>query len=312
MTTTDLSIFIKDQAKKLGFEACGIARATRIPESEIRNYHFYLQQNHHAEMHYMEKNTEKRYDPRLLVEDCRSVIVVALNYEPTIKQHPNTPKIARFAYGKDYHPLLKNKLNQLLQTIKNQGIAVNGRAFTDSAPVAERYWAYKSGIGWIGKNHQLILPNKGSFFFLGELMIDLELNYDSPLPNRCGKCQRCLDACPSNALTSSGLDARRCISYLTIEKRGILMGQEAKWIAESNSLMGCDICQNVCPWNRFAKGNSTPELNMDSTLLSMRKEDFEKLNTEDFKVLFKGTCMERTGYTHFRRNLNAIEKPDHP
>lgn len=306
MTTTDLSGFIKDQALKLGFDACGIAKATRIPESEIASFHFWLNQNFHAGMRYMENHSTMRYDPRLLVKGCRSVVVVAMNYEPAEKQTPDAPKIARFAYGKDYHAVIRRKLQKLLQLINEQGHVVHGRAFADSAPVAERFWAVQSGLGWTGKNHQLILPQKGSYFFLGELMIDIELDYDAPLPNHCGRCRLCLEACPTKALTeTSGMDARCCLSYLTIEKRGSFNPQEASLVGKNKYLFGCDICQEVCPWNRFAKGNKIPELQAKPAFLSMKREDYEKMTEKDFDDLFCGTCLERTGYEGVLRNLKA-------
>jgi len=306
MTVADLSHFIKDQALALGFEACGITKATPLPESETVYFSSWLKQNFHAGMQYIEKNSDKRYNPCLLVGGCCSIVVVAMNYKPTEKQDPKAPKIADFAYGKDYHSLIRTKLNVLLRLINEQGQIVHGRAFTDSAPVAERYWAMQSGLGWIGKNHQLIIPQKGSRYFLGELMIDIELDYDCPQTNHCGSCQRCIDACPTCALTkNSGLDARRCLSYLTIEKHGDFSLQEASTIEKNDWLFGCDICQDVCPWNRFSKESKIPELQAKEEFLSMKKEDYKNLSECDFKRIFGGTCLERVGYKGLIRNLNA-------
>ncbi|MDD4921727.1 MAG: tRNA epoxyqueuosine(34) reductase QueG [Bacteroidales bacterium] len=309
MTTAELSTFIKDQALKLGFDACGIAKAAPIPESEKAHFRSWIEGKGHAEMQYMEQHSEKRFDPRLLVEGCRSVIVVALNYEPAIKQDPEAPAIAGFAYGKDYHGLIRAKLKSLLQTINNTGQTVHGRAFADSAPIAERFWAGQAGLGWIGKNRHLILPGKGSCFLLGELLVDIDLDGDTPASNRCGQCRRCLEACPSNALNeTSGLDANRCLSYLTIEKRGPFNAMEASSVGENNCLFGCDRCQEVCPWNRFSKGNTCPELQPKEGFLSMKRGDFEDLTEDDFNALFAESCLKRTGYDGFLRNMDAIKK----
>lgn len=306
MTTSNLSKYVKSQALKLGFEACGIAKASQISESDRLHFHTWIESKNHAEMHYMERNTDKRFDPRSLVEGCRSVIVVALNYEPKVRQKTEAPAIARFAYGKDYHGLIRSKLNTLLQLINETGATTHGRAFADSAPIAERYWANKAGLGWIGKNHQLILPGKGSSSFLGELLVDIDLDYDTPATNRCGVCQRCIDACPTNALShTSGLNANRCLSYLTIEKKGPFNPMEASLVGESNCLFGCDKCQEVCPWNRFASGNNIPELQPKKEMIFMQRDDFARITEEEFNVLFAGTCLERTGYEGFIRNLNA-------
>ena len=306
MTTTELTIFVKKQAIELGFEACGVAKAARISESEIVRYRTWLEGKHHAGMKYMENHLEKRFDPRLLVEGCRSVIVVALNYEPTGRQNAGAPAIARFAYGKDYHDVIRAKLKVLLQAINDTGLTVHGRAFADSAPIAERYWAHQAGLGWMGRNHHLIIPGKGSGFFLGELLVDVDLVCDTPLANHCGNCRRCIGACPTKALhETSGLDANLCLSYLTIEKRGPFNSTEVSLVGESNSLFGCDLCQDACPWNRFASANITPEFQPKEALLSMKREDFEKMGEGDFNLLFAGTCLERTGYEGFLRNINA-------
>ena len=306
MTINDLTLFIKNQALSLGFESCGIAKAAQISDSQIAHYRSWLEKKHHAGMSYMENHSEKRYDPRLLVEGCRSVIVVALNYEPVKKQSPEAPQIAGFAYGKDYHEIIRTKLRTLLQHINDLGLTVHGRAFADSAPIAERYWATQAGIGWIGKNRQLILPGKGSAFLLGELLVDVDLVYDSPVANHCGKCRRCLDACPTKALNeTSGLDANLCLSYLTIEKRGPFNHSEASIVGKNNCLFGCDICQKACPWNRFSTGNNIPEFQPKEGFISMKKEDFEKMTEAEFNTLFAETCFERTGYEGFVRNLKA-------
>lgn len=306
MTTKELSLFIKNEAFRLGFETCGIANATQIPESERSHYTTWLEKKQHASMDYMARNVEKRYDPRLLVEGCRSVIVVALNYEPAKKQKPQAPQIAHFAYGKDYHDILRTKLRTLLQRINDQGLTVHGRAFADSAPIAERYWASRAGLGWIGKNHQLIIPGKGSKFLLGELLVDVELDCDVPLKNYCGRCRRCLDECPTKALSeSSGLDANLCLSYLTIEKRGPFNLKESSLVGQNKYVFGCDRCQDACPWNRFSNQNTLIELQPKELFIQMDREDFEKMTEAEFNILFAGTCLERTGYEGFLRNLRA-------
>jgi len=311
MTTTELTIFVKKQAIELGFEACGVAKAARISESEIVRYRTWLEGKYHAGMKYMENHLEKRFDPRLLVEGCRSVIVVALNYEPAERQNAGAPAIARLAYGKDYHDVMRSKLKVLLQAINDTGQTVHGRAFADSAPIAERYWAHQAGLGWMGKNHQLIIPQKGSYYFLGELMVDVDLDYDSPSSNHCGRCHRCLDACPVNALTeSSGLVAKRCLSYLTIEKRGSFNPLEASLVGKNGYIFGCDICQDVCPWNRFARGNEIPELQAKPEFISMKRDDFEKITEKEFQAIFSDTCLERTGYKGLLRNIKAKQEPD--
>jgi len=306
MTTADLSTFIKNQAIKLGFDACGIAKSGQISCSDKKRFQTWLETSYHAEMQYMERNQGKRQDPGLLVEGCQSVVVVALNYEPAEMQDKGAPAIARFAYGKDYHSVIRTKLRILLERINETGITVHGRAFADSAPIAERCWAQKAGLGWIGKNHCLILPGKGSFFLLGELLIDIGLDYDTPMPSRCGKCRRCLDACPTNALNETrGLNANRCLSYLTIEKHGNFNREESAFLSSNNCLFGCDLCQTACPWNRFASANNCPELQPEKRFLTMKRENFENMTKEEFNKWFKGTCLERTGYEGIIRNIRA-------
>jgi len=300
------SVFIRDQARLLGFDACGFARAEALPEEQRTSMDRWLSNDSHGEMSYMARNLDKRLDPRLLVDNCRSVVVVALNYYPSHHQLPETPKVARFAYGLDYHHIIRGKLNQLLDRIREQGIQVQGRAFSDSAPILERYWAWKAGLGWIGKNQHLIVPGKGSYFLLGELLIDLELEYDMPMQNHCGSCSKCLVTCPTSALNGNRLDANRCISYLTIEKKGLFSTDEATYVGGSNWVFGCDICQEVCPWNRFASANSISELQPTEHFLNLDESKFRKLNESSFSAYFSGTCLERTGLENFKRNLRAI------
>lgn len=300
------SVFIRDQAHMLGFDACGFARAESLPEEQRSSIKEWLSNGSHGEMSYMGRNLDKRLDPRLLVEGCRTVIVVALNYYPSQHQRTDTPKVARFAYGLDYHQIIRGKLNQLLDRMREQGIQVLGRAFSDSAPILERYWAWKAGLGWIGKNQQLILPGKGSYFLLGELLIDLELDYGTPIPNHCGGCSKCLQACPTAALNGNRLDANRCLSYLTIEKKGSFTANETKLVSDSNWIFGCDICQEICPWNRFASANSISELQPTEHFLNLDEAKFRKMNESSFETYFSGTCLERTGLEGLKRNMEAL------
>lgn len=306
MTCRELSVFIRDQASLLGFDACGFARAEALPEEQRSTLDRWLSNGSHGEMAYMGRNLDKRLDPRLLVDGCRSVVVVALNYYPSQHQLPETPKVARFAYGLDYHHIIRGKLNQLLDQIREQGIKVQGRAFSDSAPILERYWAWKAGLGWIGKNQHLIVPGKGSYFLLGELLIDLELDYGTPMKNHCGNCSKCLQACPTAALDGNSLDANRCISYLTIEKKGAFSAKDVRYVSSSNWVFGCDICQEVCPWNRFASANILSEFQPTEHFLNLDESKFRKMNESYFDAYFSGTCLERTGLENIKRNLDVL------
>jgi len=312
MTTTELSHFVQEQAGLLGFDTCGFARAESLPSQDILNVETWLKDGFHGEMSYMGRNLDKRLDPRLLVEGCKSVVVVALNYATSASQLPAAPKVARFAYGLDYHHIIRGKLNQLMDNIREKGIQVNGRAFSDSAPIMERYWAWKAGLGWLGKSQNLILPANGSYFLLGELLIDLELDYGKPMESRCGSCCKCLNTCPTKALDGKCLDARRCLSYLTIEKKGPFSAEESKRVGENDWIFGCDICQEVCPWNRFAKANVLSELQPTDHFLDLDETKFRKLNPTSFKTYFSDTCLERTGLDGLQRNLSAKQKSRPP
>jgi epoxyqueuosine reductase len=312
MTDPQLSLFVKEQAFLLGFDACGIAAASELPEEERARFSSWLTEKRHAKMSYMENHFEKRMDPRLLVPGCQSVVVVALNYFPRTKQRPSTPKVARFAYGTDYHDVIRSKLRTLIERLNEKGFTTQGRAFSDSAPIAERFWAQKAGLGWIGKNNLLILPGKGSYYLLGILLLDRKLTPDKPQPNRCGSCTQCRSACPTKALSEFNLNAAHCLSYLTIERRGEFAQEEAKKVGENEWIFGCDLCQESCPWNRFATGNEHPELQPKYAFLSMETEDFHQLDLASFKSLFQGTCLERTGLEGLQRNLRAKRKPGNP
>ncbi len=302
----ELSRRIKEQACAQGFDACGIVRAGPLKEEKFRLLDW-LARGHHGEMDYMAGNVDKRTDPTRLVPGSKSVVVVRLNYFPG-KYYNNSkqdiPKISRYAAGRDYHKVIRKKLQQLLAWINEALTPVNGRAFVDSAPVLERAWARRAGLGWIGKNSMLITREGGSYFFIGELILDLELAYDHPEPeDYCGTCSRCLDACPTHAIQPNRtVDATRCISYWTIEYRKESFPQEApenfrEWV------FGCDICQEVCPWNRKARPHHTPDFLPDEKRLSLTREDWERMTEEEFERLFAGTPVMRTGLERMKRNV---------
>ena len=254
----------------------------------------------------MHNHFEKRTDPALLVEGAKSIIVVALNYYPSRMKDPSLPAFSYYAYGKDYHDVMKAKLRQLYAFVRETtGREPAGRAFTDSAPVLERYWAVQAGLGFIGKNTQLIIPGKGSYFFLGELILDLELPPDSPVKGGCGSCTRCLDQCPPGALKRAGrLDSRLCISYQTIENRGEI--DQRVRVSLGNRVYGCDVCQQVCPWNRFARPNRTEEFTASDEFLALDRERMEAMTEDDFRRIFRGSAVKRAGYNGLKRNLNAL------
>ena len=305
---------IKQKALELGFSAIGISK-TDFLDKESKQLKNWLNNGFHGEMNYMENHFEKRTDPRKLVKGAKSIISVLLNYYPEEFQKDNTYKISKYAYGKDYHFVIKEKLHDLLEFIQTEIGDVSGRAFVDSAPVMDKVWAAKSGLGWIGKNTNLISKEFGSFVFIGELIIDLELDYDHPdisidIGNReikdyCGTCTKCIDACPTKALTSYQLDARKCISYLTIEKKGDLpKTKKGKW---NDWIFGCDICQDVCPWNSKLISHNESVFNISDELENMNKEGWYNLDKPNFKKLFKNSPLERTNFGGLRRNIEFLE-----
>ncbi len=303
------SRWIIAEAQQMGFDACGVACATAL-EEESALMEQWLADEHEGEMGYLTRNKEKRYDPRLLVEGTKSIVTVLYNYFPKQQIGDNGRyKVAKYAYGADYHDVLKRKMRQLLERIEAQTGRLEGcRVFVDSAPVLDRAWAVRCGLGFIGKNTTLIHPKKGSFFFIGHLFLPLELEETgSPLTNRCGRCTRCIDACPTGALeTPFQIDARKCISYLTIEYKGSLEGHDP---AHFNGWMyGCDTCQDVCPYNRFALPNMEPEFQPSEQLLAMKEEDWKRLDKEGFETLFKHSAMQRAGYEGLKRNIEFISK----
>ena len=301
---TQINNLIKLKALQLGFSAVGISKADYL-DKESKQLKNWLNNGFHGEMQYMENHFEKRTDPRKLVEGAKSVISVLLNYFPEEIQSDNTFKISKYAYGKDYHYVVKEKLHALLEYIQNEIGEVNGRAFVDSAPVMDKVWAAKSGLGWIGKNTNLISKTFGSFVFIGELIIDLELEYDKSIKDYCGTCTKCIDACPTKALTPYQLDARKCISYLTIEKKGDLPEEmKGEW---SNWIFGCDICQDVCPWNSKLKPLNEKAFNISEQLQNMIKKDWQNLDKSTFKKVFKISPVERTKIEGLIRNIEFLE-----
>ena len=329
--TQSVSQWIIAEAHQMGFDACGIARATAL-EEESAHVEQWLKGEREGEMGYLTRNKEKRYDPRLLVEGTKSVVTVLYNYFP--KQQIGDGKrykIAKYAYGADYHEVLKRKLRQLLERIETQTGKLEGvRVFVDSAPVLDRAWAVRCGLGFIGKNTLLIHPPLsltasrsqtpkqrqtagrslrqcgGSFFFIGHLFLPLELEETGqPISNRCGRCTKCLDACPTGALEAPfRIDARKCLSYLTIEYKGSLDDHDPK--AFKGWMYGCNICQDVCPYNRFSLPNSEPEFQPSEQLLSMREEDWKKLDKDGFDALFKHSAMQRAGFEGLKRNIEFL------
>lgn len=302
------SKFIKDEARRLGFMFCGIAKAEFL-EDEAPRLEEWLQKGYHGKMSYMENYFDKRLDPRKLVEGARSVISLGLNYFTDQPQaDPLAPRLSKYAYGRDYHHVIKDKLKELLTSISDRVGQVSGRAFVDSAPVLDRAWAKRSGLGWVGKNANLINKNSGSFFFLAELIIDLELEYDLPAAkDYCGTCTRCLDACPTQAIVSPGVvDGSRCISYLTIELKEELpaefKGQMDNW------MFGCDVCQDVCPWNRFSRPHQEPDFEPHPDLLQLKKEDWDEITEEVFQKVFKGSAVKRTKYSGLTRNIRFLRQ----
>ena len=294
---------IKAEALRLGFDACGIAQAKDVSDAPLLER--WLKDGYAAGMQYMHNHFEKRTDPRLLEPGTKSIVVVALNYYPSRFQNPEVPQFSYYAYGKDYHEVVKAKLRLLFDYIHQNIAPVNGRVFTDSSPVLERYWAVQAGLGFIGKNTQLIIPGKGTFFFLGELLLDIELQTDAPLHISCGHCTRCLDACPSGALTKAHrLDARRCISYQTIENKGALSPDTARILG--NHLYGCDVCQQVCPWNRFAKPNQTADFQPSDEFLRLDVNQLQQMDESQFRIMFRHSAVKRAGYQGLKRNLAAI------
>ncbi|MFD1016678.1 tRNA epoxyqueuosine(34) reductase QueG [Winogradskyella rapida] len=297
---------IKSEAKRLGFLSCGISQAGFL-EAEAPRLERWLKDNNNGEMRYMENHFDKRLDPTLLVEGSKSVVSLLLNYYPEDVQTEDSYKISKYAYGNDYHHVIKHKLKSLLYFIQDEIGEVGGRAFVDSAPVLDKAWAAKSGLGWIGKHSNLLTQKVGSFYFIAELIIDLELDYDTPVTDHCGTCTACLDACPTEAITAPYVvDGSKCISYFTIElKENIpseFKGQFEDW------MFGCDICQDVCPWNRFSKPHNEPLFNPHLELLGMTKKDWEEITEDTFRKVFQKSAVKRTKFSGLERNIRFLKE----
>ncbi|WP_108802229.1 tRNA epoxyqueuosine(34) reductase QueG [Aquimarina sp. Aq107] len=297
---------IKAEAKRLGFLSCGISKAEFL-EEEAPRLEKWLHKNMNGQMSYMENHFDKRLDPTKLVPDSKSVISLLLNYFPSETQKDSdAPKISKYAYGQDYHHVIKSKLKQLQEFISEEIGDVYGRAFVDSAPVLDKAWAAKSGLGWIGKNSNLLTQKVGSFYFIAELIIDLELVYDTPVTDHCGTCTACIDACPTQAIVDPYVvDGSKCISYFTIElKEEIPSDYKGKF---DNWMFGCDICQDVCPWNRFSKSHSEPLFNPKPELLEMTKKDWEEVTQEVFSKVFQKSAVKRTKFSGLNRNIQFLK-----
>ena len=298
---------IKSKAHELGFLYCGISKAERL-HKEADRLESWLKEDRHGEMQWMENHFEKRVDPTVLVPGAKSVISLAFNYYTDEKQKdPEAPKISKYAYGRDYHKVIKKRLKQLFKFINEEIGSIDGRFFVDSAPVLDKAWAKHSGIGWQGKNTLILSKKAGSYFFLAELIIDMELQPDGGLKDYCGSCTRCLDACPTGALSPDKpyfLDASKCISYYTIElKGGFPENTPANF---ENWMFGCDICQEVCPWNRNAKQHSVLDFEPKPEMLNMSKKDWIEITEDVFEEMFRGTPVKRTGYKGLKRNIQKL------
>lgn len=300
------SAIIKSESKRLGFLSCGISKADFL-EQEAPRLESWLKKGMHGQMSYMENHFDKRLDPRLLVEDAKSVVSLLLNYYPSEIQNQDAYKISKYAYGQDYHFVIKDKLKDLLKFIQQEIGDVNGRVFVDSAPVLDKAWAAKSGLGWIGKNSNLITKQVGSFYFIAELIIDLELEYDNPTTDHCGSCTACIDACPTQAIVEPYVvDGSKCISYFTIELKeqipNEMKGQFDNW------MFGCDVCQDVCPWNRFSKPHNEPLFTPNQEMLSFSKKDWLEITDDVFKKIFKNSAVKRTKLEGLKRNVLFLKE----
>jgi len=297
--------FIKSEAKKLGFLNVGISKV-RYLEEEKSHLHEWLSNNRNGTMKYMENHFDKRLDPSLLFEGAKSIVSLIYNYYP--KQFPaneNSPIISKYAYGTDYHFVLKKKLKTLLSIIKNKIPQAEGRVFVDSAPILEKKWAELSNLGWIGKNSLLITKKYGSFVFISEIILNISLEYDKQHKNYCGNCNLCISSCPTQAISiENGIDARKCISYLTIENKHEIPSNFKTQF--QNRIFGCDICQDVCPWNKFAIAHNEPEFEPHPSILSFTKEDWQKIDRNKFNEIFKNSAVKRTKFQGFKRNLDFV------
>ena len=297
--------FLKRKANNLGFLSCGISKAVFL-EEEATKLENWLNDGKHGKMKYMENHFDMRLDPRKLVPDAKSVISLSYNYfNENLQKDKDAPKISKYAYGNDYHKVIKEKLKILFKELQKEFGDINGRVFIDSAPIMEKAWAAKSGLGWIGKNTNLISQKVGSFYFLAEIIVDLEFEYDTPVTDHCGSCTACIDSCPTGALVKPyEIDASKCISYLTIELKDEIPsefnGEMDNWA------FGCDVCQDVCPWNRFSRKHNEPLFNPNQEMMKMGKKEWEELTEETFEVIFKNSAVKRTKYKGLKRNISFI------
>ena len=314
MTSTDIlankrTSIVKAIAKDLGFDFCGISKAEQLSEEafQLENW---LNKGMHGQMSYMENHFDKRIDPRQLVPGAKSVISLLFNYyTDTIQEDPESPKLSMYAMGEDYHFVIKRKLFLFLDQIRLQIGDVEGRVFVDSAPIMDKAWAKRSGLGWIGKNSNLINKQQGSFFFIAELILDLNLEADGPIKDYCGSCTRCIDACPTEAIIEPHVvNGSKCISYFTIELKDQI---PVSWKGKFDDWMfGCDVCQTVCPWNRFSKQHQEPAFNPDAELIGMKKADWQELTEETFNRVFGKSAVKRTGFLGLKRNIDFISNAD--
>ncbi|MEN1783575.1 MAG: tRNA epoxyqueuosine(34) reductase QueG [Bacteroidota bacterium] len=302
---TKYTAAIKAEAKRLGFLSCGVSKAEFL-EEEAPRLERWLKGQMHGEMAYMENHFDKRLDPTKLVEGSKSVVSLLLNYYPSQEQNSESYKLSKYAYGEDYHKVIKKKLKALLHFIQDEIGEVHGRAFVDSAPVLDKAWAAKSGLGWMGKHSNLLTKSVGSYYFIAELIIDLELDYDTPVTDHCGSCTACIDACPTQAIIAPYVvDGSKCISYLTIELKneipGEFQGKLDDW------MFGCDVCQDVCPWNRFAKPHNEPQFEAKPELLAMDKQDWQEITENVFGALFAKSAVKRTKFSGLKRNIGFLK-----
>ena len=297
--------FLKRKANNLGFLSCGISKAVFL-EEEANKLENWLNDGKHGKMKYMENHFDMRLDPRKLVPDAKSVISLSYNYfNENLQKDKDAPKISKYAYGNDYHKVIKEKLKILFKELQKEFGDINGRVFIESAPIMEKAWAAKSGLGWIGKNTNLISQKVGSFYFLAEIIVDLEFEYDTPVTDHCGSCTACIDSCPTGALVKPyEIDASKCISYLTIELKDEIPSEFNGKM--DNWAFGCDVCQDVCPWNRFSRKHNEPLFNPNQEMTKMGKKEWEELTEETFEVIFKNSAVKRTKYKGLKRNISFI------
>jgi epoxyqueuosine reductase len=306
MNKGQMTQMIKTEAQRLGFLSCGVSKAGFL-EEEAPRLEAWLNKNMHGEMGYMANHFDKRLDPTKLVEGSKSVISLLLNYFPKEEQTEDTYKVSKYAYGQDYHFVIKDKLKELVHFMSEEIGEVHGRAFVDSAPVLDKAWAAKSGLGWIGKHSNLLTQKVGSFYFIAELIVDIELEYDTPVTDHCGSCTACMDACPTEAIVAPYVvDGSKCISYFTIELKNEIpyefQGKFEDW------MFGCDVCQDVCPWNRFSKSHNEPLFDPHPELLSMTKKDWEEITTNVFGEIFSKSAVKRTKFSGLKRNIEFLKK----